>query len=312
MELIISSGGNKGVALIGALNEFIKYYPIHNIKFYTGCSIGALISLAINLGYTIEELNDILFKINFGSFQELKLINLIEKCGFDDGIKFSNFIKAIIINKNYSQDITFKELYEKTNKILTLVVTNITKGIPEYHNYINTPNLSILLSIRMSINIPLLFAPILYHNNYYVDGALLEPFPYFCNKNVKISQKYGLWLFEKYEINFIKNNNGSFINELGDSFQYMIKILKIIHINYIKKYYKKIPKDVIYIDFDIKNLDFNKFELTLEERIKMFNIGMNKCKLFFIKKYKKNRKRYLSIKYFRLWRKNLRFPHISL
>ena len=25
-ELIISSGGNKGLAIIGSLNEFIKYY----------------------------------------------------------------------------------------------------------------------------------------------------------------------------------------------------------------------------------------------------------------------------------------------
>ena len=48
MELILRSGGNKGVALIGTLNEFIKYCPLHNIKYYTGCSIGALICLSIN------------------------------------------------------------------------------------------------------------------------------------------------------------------------------------------------------------------------------------------------------------------------
>ena len=310
MELIISSGGNKGVALIGALNEFVKKYPIKNIKYYTGCSIGAMICLSLNLGYTIDELNDILFKINFGLFQELKIINLIEKCGLDDGNKFSNFIKAVIINKNYNYNITFKELYEQTNKILTLVVTNITKGIPEYHNYINTPDLSILLSLRMSINIPLLFAPIFYNNNYYVDGAVLDPFPYTYNKSEK---KYGLWLFEKYEINFLKNNNNAtFINDLGDSFKYMIDLLKIIHINYIKKFYKKIPKDIIYIDFDFKGIEMDRFELTFEERIKMFNIGMNKCKLYFKKKYKKDRKRYLARKYYDLWRRKLRFPHLSL
>jgi predicted patatin/cPLA2 family phospholipase len=303
MELIISSGGNKGVALIGALNEFIKHYPIYNIKYYTGCSIGAMICLSLNLGYTIDELNDILFKINFGLFQELKIINLIEKCGLDDGNKFSNFIKAVIINKNYNYNITFKELYEQTNKILTLVVTNITKGIPEYHNYINTPDLSILLSLRMSINIPLLFAPIFYNNNYYVDGAVLDPFPYTYNKSKK---KYGLWLFEKYEINFFKNNNSAqFINNLGDSFKYMIDLLKIIHINYIKKFYKKIPKNVIYIDFDFKGIEMDRFELTLEERIKMFNIGINKCKLYFKKKYKRDRKRYLARKYYNIWTAHL-------
>ena len=61
MELIISSGGNRGVALVGALNDFANHIPINKIKYLTGCSIGAMISLAINLGYTINELNDILF-----------------------------------------------------------------------------------------------------------------------------------------------------------------------------------------------------------------------------------------------------------
>ena len=33
-ELIISSGGAKGVAIVGALNEFIKYRSLNNIKYY--------------------------------------------------------------------------------------------------------------------------------------------------------------------------------------------------------------------------------------------------------------------------------------
>ena len=86
-EIIISSGGNKGIALIGALNKFVNYYPIKKIKYYTGCSIGSIICLLLVIGYNINELNDILFKINFENFQDLKVINLIEKCGFDEGIK---------------------------------------------------------------------------------------------------------------------------------------------------------------------------------------------------------------------------------
>ena len=31
-EIIISSGGNKGIALIGALTEFTNNYPINKIK----------------------------------------------------------------------------------------------------------------------------------------------------------------------------------------------------------------------------------------------------------------------------------------
>ena len=140
--------------------------------------------------------------------------------------------------------------------------------------------------------------PILYNNNYYVDGAVLNPFPY--KYNTCVTKKYGLWLFEKYEIDFIKNNNVEFINELGDSFKYIMDLLRIIHVNYIKNFYKKIPKDVIYIDFEFKGIEMNNFELTLEDRKKMFDIGVNKSKLFFNKKYKRIRRRYLLRKYFTL------------
>lgn len=297
-ELIISSGGNKGISLIGALNELNKYYPIEKMKYYTGCSIGSIISLLINIGYNNNELNDIIFKINFGNFQDLKFINLIEKCGLDEGTKFTNFLKALIINKNLNSNITFKELYDITNKILTIAVVNITKGISEYHNVFNTPNLSILLSLRMSSNIPILFSPILYNDNYYVDGALLDPFPYFHNKNTK---KIGLWLFEKCEFNFFKNIDTNFINTLDSSITYMTDLLKIIYVNYIKKYYKKIPNNVVYIDFDFQGISFENFDLTLEDRIKMYNMGSKKCILFLKKKNNKQRKRYLAMKYFKLW-----------
>ena len=294
-EIIISSGGNKGIALIGALNKFVNYYPIKKIKYYTGCSIGSIICLLLVIGYNINELNDILFKINFQNFQDLKVINLIEKCGFDEGIKITNFLKAIIISKNFSSNITFKELYDKTNKILTIVVVNITKGIPEYHNYINTPDLSVLLSLRMSINIPILFSPILYNDNYYIDGALLDPFPYFYHKD---TSKIGFWLFEKYEFNFIKNIDTIFVNKIVNSLSYTSELLKIIYINYIKKKYKKIPNNVVYIDFDFKNKNLVDFDVTIEDKIKMFNIGKRKCALFLKKKIKL----YLKKKYFLKWK----------
>jgi predicted patatin/cPLA2 family phospholipase len=297
-ELIISSGGIKGASIIGSLNIFNKYYPIHKIKFLTGCSIGSFISLCINIGYNIEDINNLFFKINFEIFQDLKILNFIETCGLDDGKKINNFFKAIIIHKNYDWNITFKELYEKTNKVLTFTTVNITSGLPEYHNYLSTPNMSVLLSLRMSVNIPIVFSPILYNNCYYVDGALLDPYPYFHIKNTK---KIGIWVFEKEEINFINNRNyNTFIKNLDSSIHYINTLLKIIYINYMKKYYKKIPKNTIYIDFNFKELNIS-FELTKEERILIYNIGYKKTNTFFMKKFNKKRKIYLSKKYFYLW-----------
>jgi NTE family protein len=274
-ELIISSGGNKGFSIVGALNKFIKYYDLKKIKYLTGCSIGAIICFMINIGYTIEELNDIIFQINFEIFQELKIINIIEKCGFDEGIKITNFLKALIINKNYNPNITFLELFEKTEQILTITTTNITKGIPEYHNKDTTPDLSILLSVRMSSNIPIVFAPIIYNNNYYLDGALLDPYPYFFIKNTK---KIGIWLFDTEEFNFINSFDIQFINSTDNMLTYVLSLLKIVYVNYMKKFYKKIPKNTIYINYNTDNSDFS---VSKDEKMRMFKLGVSKAKKFF-------------------------------
>ena len=282
-ELIISSGGNKGISIVGALNKFIKHSDLNNFKYLTGCSIGAIICFMLNIGYTIEELNDIVFHINFEIFQELKVINIIEKCGFDEGIKITNFLKALIINKNYNPNITFLELFEKTGKILTIVSTNITKGLPEYHNKDTEPDLSVLLSVRMSSNIPIIFAPIMYKGNYYLDGALLVPYPYFFIKNTK---KIGIWLFDTEEFNFINSFDIQFINSTDNMLTYVLSLLKIVYVNYMKKFYKKIPKNTIYINY---NTDSSDFSVSKDEKMRMFKLGVSKAKKFFKRMDKRNR-----------------------
>jgi NTE family protein len=300
-EIIISSGGIKGIYFVGIITHLNDYFPIHKIKYYTGCSVGALICVLINIGYSINEINKIIFEINFEIFQDLKIVNLLDKCGLDEGIKFTNFLKAIIINKNLNQDITFKELHDITNKVLTIVVTNITTGKAEYHNYMTTPNLSILLSLRMSVNIPIIFSPISYNNNYYVDGALLDPFPYLYNKNIDKSRKIGLLLFSNYELNFIKNSDIHFVNNITNSFNYTFQLLKIIHINYIKNFYKKIPKNVIYIKYELENSQAF-FNLSYEEKKRMHDVGVLECKKFLKKIFMAKEKIFLKKKYFHLLR----------
>lgn len=301
-ELIISSGGNKGISLLGSLYEFSKIYPFYIFKYLTGCSIGSIICLLINIGYTMNELYDILFKINFGEFQECKIMNLIEKCGLDEGIKFTNFLKALFLHKNIPFNITFNELFLKTNIVFTTCVVNITTGKIEYHNYLTEPDLSVLLSVRMSANMPLLFSPLLYNNYYYIDGALLDPFPFFCNKNTR---KFGLWLFDNYEYKFTHNLEHNFINNISNSFEYIPNLLRIVHINYLKEFYNKILKkkhdNVIFINIENSNLTPDNFDIKLEDKKILFDLGSNQTKYFFNKKFYKKRKRYLMKKYCNIW-----------
>jgi predicted acylesterase/phospholipase RssA len=91
---------------------------------------------------------------------------------------YTSFLK----NKNYHENITFIELFKITKKTLSIIVTNYNKCCEENMNYITHPNLSVALAVRMSSSIPIIFNPIKYNNNWYIDGAVLNNFPIkYCN-----------------------------------------------------------------------------------------------------------------------------------
>ena len=53
----------------------------------------------------------------------------------------------------------------------------MSKSKVEYMNYKSHPELPCLVAIRMSSNIPILFGRFKYDGSYYLDGALVDPFP---------------------------------------------------------------------------------------------------------------------------------------
>ena len=297
-ELILSSGSVKACIFIGGLTELNKVFPLHNFKYMTGCSAGSILITLLNIGYTLNELKEVLLNIDFDFFQEFKLKNFFNNCGFDSGNKIENLLKAFFLNKNISVDITFNELYIKTNMTLTLNTVNITKGIVEYNNYINSPNMSVLLALRMSMNIPVIYPPISYNDNLYVDGALLDPYPINYIKNTR---KIGFVIYDIEEYNFMNNIGGSFINDDDNSFNYIFKMMRILYTNYLKNKYKKNDKNSIYFHTNSFNITF-KLEKDYKEKLILY--GNKKVKLYFKKKYKLQRKKYLSRKFYAIWKYN--------
>jgi predicted acylesterase/phospholipase RssA len=300
-ELILNSGGMRGFLILGALHELSKYHPIDKFTYYTGASVGAILSLLFNISYTVEEFKNIFLNIDFSMFLDMRITNLINTNGFDNGEKFNNFLKALILNKNYSVDITFDELYKKTGKILTVVVSNISLGIPEYHNYITAPNMSVLLSLKMSMTIPILFSPIKYNEQYYIDGGLLDPYPYYYHKNTK---KIGILTIDDNEYSFLKKYSSNFIYEMNNTFDYLNKLIFILHLNYVKIKLKKIPKNTIkiFVGKDINGLDF---DVKQETKTKLFKQGILSSYKYYKKILKKRRKRYLSMKYYFIWKNHV-------
>jgi predicted acylesterase/phospholipase RssA len=305
-ELVISSGGIYIVHYVGALLSLNKYFPLHYFKYYTGCSAGSIISLLLVCGYSIEELYEEILNLDITEYQDIKIANFLEEYGFDNGEKFYILFKKYFDKKNINHNITFLELFEKTHKILTFSVTNITKQCSEYHNVFSTPYMKVIDSLLMSMNIPILFKPIkktltymgnYQENHYYLDGALLDPFPWKVIKKINPSKKIGIFQHNP-------NQNNNIIQEfnfMSDFQSYFMKIIKTFEKDMLKEKYKflKDEKNVKNI-FMIHDPNINMIDFQMSPEIKKLYIKdtEQKFEIFYLHK---QRTQYLSHKYFYLW-----------
>ena len=303
-ELIIGSGGLAGLSYLGGLEILDTYYPLKNFKYLTGCSAGSLICALLNIGYNVEEMKEIVKNINFPDFFEIKLSNLLSKGGFVDTYNLKKLIKSMFITKKIDQNITFLELYNLTNKILTVNSVNQILAKVEYFNYENTPNMIVIDGVIMSLNIPLICSPIKYNNNIYYDGAILDPYPYNYIQNTK---KLGLIVFSEYLEKFILKDDNKYndSDKINDDFfiNNVFNTIRLLYNNYLKLFYnKRRIKNTIYI---ICNFQYD-IEMNKEEKEKLFEKGYIKANLFLKKKIRKLKKDFILKKYFYLLKYLLR------
>ena len=90
-----------------------------------------------------------------------------------------------------------KELYNKTNKYLSITSTCLTTQEAVYISHETFPNIPVWKAILMSCAIPLIFKPIEWENKLYIDGGLVDNFPLFninldnCEEKMKYLKYFG-------------------------------------------------------------------------------------------------------------------------
>ena len=183
-NLVLSSGGMSGIIMIGCLHYLYSNNMISNIKNFVGCSAGAIISLLLLVGYTPFELNQEIIEIDGEKeFMNIDIQNLITNIGLVDNGKLLNIFSSLI-EKKLGFIPTLKELYEMTEKTLTISSFNYTSFSLEYINHLTHPNLSCVVAATSSCLVPFLFTPIDINDQKYIDGGVVEPFPInYCKKN---------------------------------------------------------------------------------------------------------------------------------
>lgn len=191
-DLVCKGGGVKGIALVGALSYFEeKGYIWQRVA---GTSVGAIIASLVAVGYTSNEIRDIMLNLDYNKFadkdklQYIPFVGPITSLFFSKGIHSGDYIENFLSEafekkgKKYFRDICING-----KSRLKVIATDITRhklitlpdDLIEYN--INPLNFEIAKAVRMSLSIPFFFEPIALkiqnQTCYIVDGGLLSNFP---------------------------------------------------------------------------------------------------------------------------------------
>jgi NTE family protein len=196
-NLVFEAAGIRGIAYCGAIKEMESQHLLNNVEKVAGTSSGAIMALAVSLGYSGSEIENLIGNTNFKKFNDGHFlfvggISRVKKYfGWYKGKKLEKWLADMIEHKTGNADITFQQLHEKGFKDLYVTGTCLNKQRAVIFSYQSYPNMKVRDAIRISTAIPLYFEAVfmdstgnlLYHPkekqglDVMVDGGFLENFP---------------------------------------------------------------------------------------------------------------------------------------
>ena len=258
---IFSGGGVKCLSFLGGLSYLMdnKYInkDLKDIKKIICVSGSLIFIIPLLIGYSLNETIDFFCKYDFNNLitEENELLNnLLIEYGLYNNDHLCHNTEMILEKKNLPITLTLKQLYELNNIELSIKVINLTKGKDEYLSYKTHPNLPLSTALQMTTCVPLLFRPIIYKDEYYIDGGVFKNFP--IDKNINPNY-FGMDTTEKNEIK----------NEINSVIDY---IKTIVNMSFNRE--KIICKRSVYIE---TNVTMTEFDLSREQKKNIIQYGYN-------------------------------------
>lgn len=297
--LSLGGGGYYGILNISLIKHLEEMNEIQNIKKVYCVSVGTLFGLLILLGYTSQEcINLILNDLSLDKIVEIKpqnIFHLWDKLGINDGSYLEGIIKTCLQSKGFSPYITFKELFEETQKELHVGISYVFKKNFELVNHKTYPDMPVWLALRASTAIPLIFQPLhdTTSNDYLCDGGVL------CNNPIKYAlidkindnqcQSIDNVLPNQFPLYKFKSNIISIdfkivlpdFNEKPTLFQYITSLSRKIFVN--QSSYDSQFQQLIYQfeTIDYPEINITNLKLDEPEIIKIIDRGYQELKSFF-------------------------------
>jgi len=174
-NLVLSGGGVRGMTFVGVWKYLKEKNLTKNLCGFAGSSAGALLALWCCMDKSPDEMEQYLNTLNGHQIlQQMSLLSFPETWGLYD----KEAMVRIIQTSLGPEIVTFRDLYEKTNKQFYVCVTRLQDSASVFLSHHNFPDLEVWRAVSASMSIPILFAPSIYQDQIWVDGGLTNNLPY--------------------------------------------------------------------------------------------------------------------------------------
>ncbi|MFK8008807.1 MAG: patatin-like phospholipase family protein [Saprospiraceae bacterium] len=286
-NLVLEGGGVKGIAYAGALKVLADKNILSQIDKVAGTSAGAISAALVSMRYTAAEIETIVNKTNFASFEDHKgIFHIATKYGLYRGDAFLDWMKKQISNKGIPEDATFADFAEKHNCLdLHVFATDLNMHQVKDFSYKTTPTTIVAEAVRASMSIPLFFEAWQFpnsipDNHIYVDGGTVYNYPISAfDEGSELNDK---------TIGFhLDNLSGEPTeNDLGyhHFFKYIKSLFKTLLDAQVIDFDKNKEQQAQTVRIDDFGISATNFKITPQDKQKLYDSGM-KCATEFLEKY---------------------------
>ena len=280
-NIAFSGGGTHTMTFIGCIKYMEENNHLIDIRNIIGASGGSFFALLLMLGWTSERIRvycekELVKHLESNRFNILSVFNLPRIFGLNNGDFLIKIIEDVLERSGVDPQINFIDITKLFGKNIVIATTNITSRKIEYLSVDTYPEMKISTAVRMSVSIPILFSPVKYYDDLYVDSMIYNNFPinFFTQFNI---DTLGI------NINIVDEKK-----KPTNFFSYMSLIYNCLYDSVMKKNTETIKNDMSSIcNIDIneskKKFDLYNMKFVLDDAFitEMSNIGYDSLRVFF-------------------------------
>ena len=175
---IFGGGAIRGVAYVGALKALDELGV--EIQTLAGSSVGSIIASLLAVGYTTDDIYEIIIGVNFDVFIDIHF-GFGKTFAHSKGEGFLEWLREVIEKKFYGENykkgenpsVKFKDL----DKDLVIITTDLTNFKCKEFSKQETPDFEVATAVRISSSMPGLMSPIRYEDLELFDVDLQKSWP---------------------------------------------------------------------------------------------------------------------------------------